>query len=80
MNHSVLSFQAGSKTIRQLPQNYCIAHFDERQRCWLMRPDLACNKQAVIDVTLELMNHSSLYESDGLKLLAKLTPKTYPNE
>lgn len=71
---SVLSYSEQSETIRQFPENYMIAYFSEDDRCWLMRPDLAARKDYVLRVTEALLNYDALYERDGLKLLARVTP------
>ena len=67
----ILGFQTTSNTIRQLPENYLIAHFDTNR--WICEPDLAANKELCNLVFNELLNFESKYERNGLKLLAKLT-------
>ena len=70
----ILSYNEYSKTIRQLPENYLIAHKDGNK--WICEPDLAANKELCARVFLELMNFESKYETNGLALLAKLTPNS----
>ena len=70
----ILSFCEYSQTIRQLPQNYVIAHISDRK--WICEPDLAADKELCTRVFLELMNFESKYCQDGLELLAKLTPNS----
>lgn len=71
---SILSFCDYSQTIRQQPENYLIAAFNGTK--WICEPDLAASKTLCTRVFLELMNHESKYQKDGLKLLAKLTPNS----
>jgi len=73
----ILSFCAYSNTIRQLPENYCIAVFKRPYHstntgCWVLEPDLAADSDLVCRVARELLNFDSKYEKSGLKLLAKL--------
>ena len=68
----ILAYQQVSNTIRQLPQNYMIASFENRR--WVCEPDLAADHRLCLRVFKELLNYDSKYESNGLKLLAKLTP------
>lgn len=73
---NVLVFNAYSNTIRQMPQNYLIAHFDEQKRYWICDPDTACDKNLAARVFLELFNYESKYNKDGLSLLSKVTPNS----
>ena len=62
-----------SDTIRQAPENYCIACKNPRHpNTWMMDFDLASNKDLVIKVTLELFNFDSRYAT-GEKLIEKLS-------
>lgn len=53
-----------SNTIRQFPQNYLLARFDEQKKCWLMEPDLAANKNLVVALTLSLMEYKNKYSTN----------------
>ena len=53
-------------SIRQFPQNYCLAVWDVQQNCWRMDPDLAADKQLVVALTLSLMEHSNKYTRDPM--------------
>ena len=68
----ILGYCDYSETIRQMPENYLIAHKDGN--AWKCVPDLAANKELCIKVFTELLNHESKYQASGLELLAKLTP------
>lgn len=61
---------AASDTIRQMPQNYMIAH--NNGRVWLMEPDLAADVNLVIKVTVALMKFENKYEKDPKTLLEKI--------
>jgi len=67
----ILVYEDYSETIRQMPQNYLIAK--KQQNCFVMDPDLACDKDLATRVFLELFNFDSKYGS-GLNLLSKVTP------
>jgi len=73
---NILSFCEYSNTIRQIPKNYLIAHFDTNKNCWICEPDLACDKNLALRVFLELLQYSSKYEKNGLSLLSKVTPNS----
>lgn len=74
MKHQVISFEIGSNTLRQLPENYLLAHFDNDQRCWICVPDLAANEDFAVKVFKALLKWENKYQRDGLRLLAELTP------
>ena len=48
-----------SNTIRQMPENYCIAV--HRQNRWLLDFDLACSHKLALKVFHELFNYGSVY-------------------
>jgi hypothetical protein len=66
-----LVFQEGSQTIRQMPENYLIAHREFGR--WICDPDLAADKELATRVFLALFDFDTHY-GDGLNLLAKVTP------
>ena len=52
--HVHLVFCSYSKTIRQQPQNYCLAVWDEKRNHWAMDPDLAAAKELIIGLTIAI--------------------------
>jgi hypothetical protein len=66
MNTQAVQFCKYSNTIRQFPQNYCLAVFNEEKKCWIMEPDLAADKGIVVALTLSLMDHSNKWSADPL--------------
>jgi hypothetical protein len=75
----ILSFERSSNTIRQLPENYLIAHWLGDHPLWgrwICDPDPACDRDLAVKVFLELFNFDSAYEKDGLVLLSKITPSS----
>jgi len=72
----ILTFCTYSNTIRQMPENYLIAHFDSISRNWVCIPDSACSKVLATRVFLELFNYESKYTKSGLNLLAQVTPNS----
>lgn len=67
----ILSYEPGSETIRQLPQNYCIAY--KRDGRWICEPDLAADRVLSNRVFNALFEYENKYAS-GLELLAQVTP------
>ncbi len=67
----ILSYEQGSETIRQLPQNYLIAH--KQNNRWICEPDLAADKKLANRVFNALFEFEAKYGS-GLYLLSKVTP------
>jgi hypothetical protein len=56
-------------SLRQMPENYCIARFDQGQRCWVIDPDLAANTNLVFFVfELLLLFHLIKWDSTGVFL------------
>ena len=70
-NQNYLVYQYTTETIRQMPQNYLIAH--KKGRAWVCEPDLASDKELATRVFLALFEFNNKY-SDGLGLLASVTP------
>ena len=68
---SVLSFCAYSETIRQFPENYCIASKNGNK--WILDTDLAAHPYFVAIVAIGLLNFDNSYCSNGLELLGNLT-------
>jgi len=68
----ILGYCDYSETIRQMPENYLIAHKDGN--AWKCEPDLAADKELCIKVFTELLNYESKWQTSGIELLAKLTP------
>lgn len=69
---SVLVYELGSESIRQMPENYLIAHFNGHR--WVSEPDLAANRDLAVRVYLALFDHGIKYNRDGLCLLGRVTP------
>ncbi len=67
----ILSYEQGSETIRQLPQNYLIAY--KKDNSWICEPDLAADKELANRVFNALFEFEAKYGS-GLYLLSKVTP------
>ena len=55
-----LVFEEYSATIRQLPQNYLIAHW--KGPGWVCEPDLAANKDFAVKVFVAIMQHKNKYD------------------
>ena len=68
---NILVYQEGSETIRQMPQNYLVAHKNINE--WVCIPDLAADRELCNRVFNALFEHSVKYGS-GLNLLSKVTP------
>ena len=73
-----LQFCQYSNTIRQWPETYCLAVFNEEKKCWIMEPDLAADKDLVISLTLSLMEYANKYSPNGLHAILGMTP--YPTK
>ncbi len=72
MSDNILTYEEGTETIRQMPQNYCIAH--RSNMSWICDPDPAADYSLVKRVFDEIFkNHSSKWGT-GLNLLSKVTP------
>jgi len=70
---NILTFEDDSDTIRQMPQNYLIAHRLHRE--WICNPDPACDHKLAERVFNALWEHSTKW-GNGLNLLAKVTPNS----
>lgn len=68
---NILIYQRETETIRQMPQNYCIAVKEENR--WVLDYDIAADKKLVIRVCNALFEHKNRY-AKGLELLAAITP------
>ena len=74
MKINKLIFEKESRTIRQTPQNYLIAHFDHNERCWKCVPDLAADKGLATQVFLALFDHDAKWnDGDGNLILSKIS-------
>jgi hypothetical protein len=72
MSTQFLSYQKSTDTIRQLPENYCIAYKINNR--WICDPDIAANRDLSNKVFNVLFEHEFRY-GDGLKLLSKVMKK-----
>jgi len=72
--YQVISWDEGTNTIRQQPENYLLAHYSER--CWQLEPDLAANPKFVSRLAVALLNFETKYSKDGLFVLSKVTPNS----
>ena len=61
-----------SNTIRQMPENYCLAV--HRNGAWYMEPDLAANKDIVVALTLSLMEHGNKWSKSPLNAIMGIAP------
>jgi len=73
MDWTNVIYQEGSDTIRQMPENYLLAHRTALGR-WICDPDLAANKEISVAIFLELFNYESRY-CGGKKLIETLKTK-----
>ena len=64
-----LQYNEYSESIRQMPENYLIAH--RHNGVWLCQPDLACNQRIAVKVFKLLFKHDVKYGPVGV-LLAHL--------
>lgn len=64
---STLKYCAYSNTIRQHPQNYCIAY--NRENRWICDPDLAADKELAVKVFKALFTYENKHQPDGNKLI-----------
>jgi hypothetical protein len=69
-----LIYEPGSGTIRQLPENYCIAY--KRNSAWVCEPDLACNKRLALKVFTKLLQFKYKYGT-GETLIQAVTTRWY---
>jgi len=72
-----LVYEPGSETIRQMPENYMVAHrsLEENspsyQPYWVCDPDVACNPVLAIDLFILLLNYEGRYAT-GPELMGRL--------
>lgn len=70
---NILSYQPETETIRQVPQNYCIA--TKSKGYWMIDFDIAADQELVLRVAKALFDYEARY-GDGLNLLSKITPNS----
>lgn len=70
---NILIYDEGSETIRQMPQNYLIAH--KVKGHWVCEPDLAADKELATRVFIALFDFDVKYGT-GLNLLSMVTPNS----
>ena len=61
-------YQAGTETIRQMPQNYCLAV--KRMGVWVLFFDIACSK-IIAHRILDLLFESDICYGTGENLIAE---------
>ena len=65
-NKSRLEFDSYSNTLRQMPENYLIAHLKESKfKTWVCEPDLAADKKLCVKVFVALLTYENKYQQDG---------------
>ena len=74
---NVLVYNEATETIRQMPQNYLIAH--RKDKAWICEPDLAADRGLANRVFNALFEHKLKYGT-GLELLAEVTPNFIKEE
>ena len=62
-------YQAASETIRQMPENYLLAH--KRNGAWVCEPDLAANRNIAVRIFKALFNYDVKYGT-GENIIAKI--------
>lgn len=70
---NILIYQPETETIRQMPQNYCIA--TKSKGYWMIDFDIAADEELVLRVAKALFVFDNRYGS-GLNLLSKITPNS----
>lgn len=66
---NTLVFDQGTDTLRQVPQNYCVAYKKENR--WICEPDLACDKELAIKVFICLLEFKFKY-AEGNEIINHL--------
>lgn len=61
-----------SGTIRQMPQNYCLAYHNGQH--WAMEPDISADKGIVVALTLSLMVHENKWSTSPAKAICGMSP------
>ena len=66
-NKSKLVYNAESGTLRQMPENYLIAHVkkETKFKSWVCEPDLAADRKLCMKVFAALLIHENKYQQDG---------------
>ncbi len=65
-NKSTLVFDSYSNTLRQMPENYLIAHLKESKfKTWVCEPDLAADRKLCMKVFAALLTYENKYQQDG---------------
>ena len=65
-NKSKLEFDSYSNTLRQMPENYLIAHLkDSKFKTWVCEPDLAADRKLCMKVFAALLTYENKYQQDG---------------
>ncbi len=66
-NKSTLVFDSYSTTLRQMPENYLIAHVkkETKFKSWVCEPDLAADRKLCMKVFAALLTHENKYQQDG---------------
>lgn len=72
MDWTNVIYQKATETIRQMPENYLLAHRTFGR--WVCDPDIAANQKISSAIFLELFNYEYRYGS-GEKLLETLNSK-----
>lgn len=67
MDWTNVIYQEGSDTIRQMPENYLLAHRINNR--WICDPDTAANQKICTEIFLELFNYDSRYCKNGEALV-----------
>ncbi len=65
-----LIYDSYSVTIRQMPQNYLIAH--KAGNDWICAPDLAADRNLCVEVFTALLEYDNKYAQTGEKLLENI--------
>lgn len=65
-----LIFQSSTGTIRQMPQNYLVAHWDINK--WVSEPDMAVSVDTMVLMTRALADFNTKFSKDGNVVIAKM--------
>jgi hypothetical protein len=69
---SSLAYNKVTQTIRQVPENYLIAQWNDDQRKWICEPDLAADKVLATSVFQKLMEHQFKYNQNGDEVVSSI--------
>lgn len=73
---ATLVFNEYSETLRQMPENYLIAHADDfKYKRWVCEPDLAADKAICLKVFMALLEYENKYQKDGNVLVDIINKK-----